>query len=242
MDTAPQAQPQAQEPTTADPGERCRLCPHPADVNNRIASFPHLPLTQSPWVQMPCGHRLHTVCYALNMMRHGSENPRSYACDVCGEQLFNPEQMAWWLQDQRARWREPPVDLTKLWTEREDFREDLRSFKEAQKGFAVLEAQANSELTEIKKQFLNAVRLPIEQIKDQQRRFKKEATALESRRKVKASFGKLLAKQRRIEETYDVTFRDLEGLKRHKGVPKFRLFSRWRRWRSGLPYMFRVTI
>jgi hypothetical protein len=230
------------EPEVEATQGRCCLCPHPADLNNNLTSFPHPPLTQAPWTQMPCGHRIHTVCFALNVLRHGSENPRSFGCEVCGASIFTPEQTQWWINDQRTRWREPPADLTKLWTEREDFRESLRAFKEAQKGYGALEAKANADITEIKKQFINAVRLPIEQIKEQQRRFKREIMALESRRKVKASFGRLFAKQRLIEETYDVNYRDLENLKRQKGVPKFRLFSRWRRWRSSISYMFRVIV
>ncbi len=166
-----------------------------------------------------------------------------YRCPVCNEHMFTEEQRRWWFEQDRQRWRNTnQINFQKLW-DNEAFREDITLFKKKQAGFGELERKATQEMTVIKQEFRDAIKIPVECIEEQKKIFKKRMQSLESRRKLKAWEGRLKNMQRKIEATYDLGWDDLETLKtRVKGVPKFRTVSRWRRWRSMSYYWFRVVI
>lgn len=220
---------------------RCCLCPHPADLVQ--STFPALPLAQAPWCDLPCSHRVHTQCM-FRRVNGQNRYSTSYNCPQCNEHMFTQEQRDWFGEQDEDNWRRnTTVDFQKLWDENETFREDIKTFKKKQEGIGEFERKANQEMSVIKREFRNAIQLPIECIAEQKRIFKKRLNALESRRKMKAWDGRLRSMQHRIEATYDLGWDDLELLKtRVKGVPRFRTWRRWRRWRSMSYYWFRVVI
>lgn len=221
---------------------RCSLCPHPADTNRNRSTFPHLPLAQAPWTDLPCGHRVHTICYALQFANDRAAPPEYYRCNTCNEHMFNAEQREWFRQQERNRWREPDINFEKLWDENETFREDIRNFKEKQKGMGALEKTAKEEIAALRTEFRDSIRLSVECIREQKAFFKRRLQALQSRKKLRSMVGRSKALQRRIEATYDLSWNDLERIKLVRGVPKFRTFSRWSRWCNSSYYLTRVVI
>jgi hypothetical protein len=213
--------------------ERCHFCPHEADLNPP----PPLP-PNAPFTQLPCGHRIHTICWMLHTQ---DRYVARHACPECNERVLGDELVAW-LRNERNRDPARPNDVARLWETNEIFREQVRETARLERDAAKKRSAFTKQCLLLKREWKEKTigyKTYLENLRDS---FIKRYREIPGKREKAAAEGKAQRAKRLLRDTYDLGFYELEGLNRIRGAPKIGyMHRRWRRFNHP-NYIFRFWL
>ena len=189
----------------------CILCPRGDDR----ARYP--PRTNHGYMELRCGHKVHSQCYLNLMMRYDIHTVASTRCYICDETVMEPQAITFFRDAEEDTRNASVVDL---WTNNADFRADLKALIK-ERGFCIrLGNVYGKEVKQIISEFKEVVNIPVQTVKLYRKTYTARITAIPSRRKMiyyNSKYVKHLNNFCRKYKTWASRFRPLRGM---AGVPR----------------------
>jgi len=189
----------------------CILCPR-AD---EMARYP--PRTNHGYMELRCGHKVHSQCYLNMMMRYDIHAVVSTRCYICDESVMEPQAITFFREmEQETR----NASVVELWNTNPDFRTDLKALIKERSACVKLANVYGKEATEIIKEFKEVVNVPVQTVRLYRKTYTARIAAIQSRRKMiyyNSKYVKHLNEFCRKYKTWTSRFRPLRGM---AGVPR----------------------
>jgi len=189
----------------------CILCPR-AD---EMARYP--PRTNHGYMELRCGHKVHSQCYLNMMMRYDIHAVVSTRCYICDESVMEPQAITFFREmEQETR----NASVVELWNTNPDFRTDLKALIKERSACVKLANVYGKEATEIIKEFKEVVNIPVQTVRLYRKTYTARIAAIQSRRKMiyyNSKYVKHLNEFCRKYKTWTSRFRPLRGM---AGVPR----------------------
>ena len=183
-----------------------------------------------------CGHQVHTHCL-LNEMANSHVRAE---CGECRERVIEERVVTFYDTYDRPR---NGQTIAQLWTNSEEFRNDIKELKKRQIKYNKIKKEFNSAARIIKDRFLENIRTSVELIRDQRQASMNEYKRIPSKRIHTTLGNSCVRKLNQIRGAYGVGFWDLRRqLADIPGAPKFSDTCHYYRWRSTARYFFRIKI
>jgi hypothetical protein len=188
----------------------CSLCPSEEDA----ARYP--PRTHHGYMELRCGHKVHTQCYLNMMMRYDIHAVVSTRCYICDQTAMEPQAITFF-RDAEDNRRASVVDL---WTNNADFREELKALIKERSACIKRSIVYGKELKEVIREFKEVVNIPLQTVNLYRQTYTSRISSIPSRRKMiyhNSKYIKRLNEFCRKYKTWTSRFRPLRGM---AGVPR----------------------
>ena len=189
----------------------CILCPR----GDETTRYP--PRNHHGYMELRCGHKVHSQCYLNMMMRYDIHAVVSTRCYICDESVMEPQAITFFRDAEQDTRNASVVDL---WTNNADFRTDLKALLKERSACIKLANVYGKEATEIIREFKEVVNIPVQTVKLYGKTYTSRITAITSRRKMiyyNSKYIKHLNEFCRKYKTWTSRFRPLRGM---AGVPR----------------------
>ena len=189
----------------------CSLCPSEEDA----ARYP--PRTHHGYMELRCGHKVHTQCYLNMMMRYDIHAVVSTRCYICDQTAMEPQAITFFRDAEEEGRRASVVDL---WTNNADFREEFKSLVKERAACIKRSIVYGKELKEVIREFKEVVNIPLQTVNLYRKTYTSRIAAIPSRRKMiyhNSKYIKKLNEFCRKYKTWTSRFRPLRGM---AGVPR----------------------
>ena len=214
---------------------RCHLCPLTPDTAPRVL------LERAPWMELCCGHRIHTNCF-LEKAYNDNIPLLRFACPICQEHALAND-MINWIRDHDVNGFHTPLQLQTLWDKDEDFRKDIKDMSKFQRNNSLIIKTHRGELAELRRQWKAAIYSSTEFIRLQKLEFIKRLKNLQSRKKAIQATNKIISKRRNLIAKYpSFTWYHFSMFHTIIGAPKMKKYSHYHDSILSPPRIFRVRI
>jgi hypothetical protein len=191
--------------------QECILCP----TAEQLTRYP--PRTHNGYMELRCGHRVHTQCYLNVMMRHDIHSVMDTRCYICEQSVMEPQAITFFQdleQDNRM------ASVVDLWTNNPEFREDLKVIIKERAACIKRSIAYGKEAKELIKEYKEVVNIPLQTLKLYRKTYTTRLSSIPSRRKMiyhNSKYIKRLNEFCRKYKTWTSRFRALRGM---AGVPR----------------------
>lgn len=189
----------------------CILCPR----SDETTRYP--PRTNHGYMELRCGHKVHSQCYLNMMMRYDIHAVVSTRCYICDESVMEPQAITFFREmEQETR----NASVVELWNTNPDFRTDLKALIKERSACVKLANVYGKEATEIIKEFKEVVNIPVQTVRLYRKTYTARIAAIQSRRKMiyyNSKYVKHLNEFCRKYKIWTSRFRPLRGM---AGVPR----------------------
>lgn len=214
---------------------RCHLCPIIQD------DAPREPYERIPWMNLQCGHRIHTNCF-LEKMYSEEISPIRFSCPICQEHALT-NHMVVWLQTNAENNFHSPQSLQKFWEDSSEFREDIKNLSKIQRANSASIREHMKECTNIKREWNETIYASVEFIRLQRKEFTKRLQNLPSRTKAIRAINKIITTRRQLVAKYaSFNWYDFSRIHRITGAPKLKKYPRFGRWLFSAQRLFRADL
>jgi hypothetical protein len=189
----------------------CILCPR----DEEVARYP--PKTHHGYMELPCGHKVHTQCYLNMMMRYDIHTVASTRCYICDDTVMESQAITFFRNIEEDDRRASVVDL---WTTNPDFRKDLKALIKERAACIKLSNVYGKEARDIINEFKQVVNIPVQTVRLYRQTYTARIAAITSRRRMiyyNNKYIKNLNDFCRKYKTWTSRFRPLRGM---EGVPR----------------------
>jgi hypothetical protein len=224
-----------EEPPVLIEHRRCSLCPTLQDTAPRVA------LERAPWMNLQCGHQVHTNCF-IEYIYFSTRNLLRFECPICHAHALENTMVEWMVQNDNLHFARPNT-LDDLWNGNEEFRNDIRNLHKIQREESKYIQIHKNEVNQLKREWKEITYTSVQFLKDQKRIFKRSLYGLVGRRKGLRGINRMIAERRRLLNKYpNVSWSSFQGIRAVRGAPKLKIFSRTLGWKF-MPYnLFRVRV
>jgi len=199
---------------------RCHICPLTED------NAPRTPVEITPWMNLQCGHRIHTNCF-LEKLYNDDISPIRFSCPICQEHALT-NHMITWLQ---ANDFQNATRAETLWKENAEFRQDIQNLSKLQRQKSAIIHQHKRECRNIKREWNETIHPSLEFIRLKRKEFRKRLQSLPSRTNAIRAINAIIATRGNIVRKYPTfNWYDFLQLRRIPGVPKLKKYPRHGRW------------
>lgn len=191
--------------------QECIQCPRDEEVTR----YP--PRTNHAYMELRCGHKVHTQCYLNMMMRYDIHAVISTRCYICDESVMEPQAITFFRDAEEEDRRTSVVDL---WRNNPEFRSDLKALLKQRSACIKLSTVFAKEAKEIISEFKEVTHIPVQTVKLFKKTYTARITAITSRRRMiyyNNKYIKNLNEFCRKYKTWTSRFRPLRGM---EGVPR----------------------
>ena len=189
----------------------CIQCPRDEEVTR----YP--PRSHQGYMELRCGHKVHTQCYLNTMMRYDIHAVISTRCYICDESAMEPQAITFFREAEDEDRRASVIDL---WRNNPEFRTDLKALIKQRAGCIKLSNVYSKEAKGILSEFKEAIDIPVQTVKMFKKTYTARITAITSRRRMiyyNNKYIKNLNEFCRKYKTWTSRFRPLRGM---EGVPR----------------------
>jgi len=189
----------------------CILCPRDQEVN----AYP--PITHRGYMELQCGHKVHTQCYLNMMMRFDIHAVISTRCEICDKSVMEQHAITFFRELEQEDRTASVVDL---WTNNPEFRKDLKSLIKERAACVKLSLAYGKEAREVVREFKEVVNIPLQTLRLYRKTYTTRLSSIPSRRKMlyyNNKYVKNLNEFCRKYKTWSSRFRPLRGM---PGVPR----------------------
>jgi len=214
---------------------RCSFCPTIQDTAPRVA------LDRAPWMNLQCGHQVHTNCF-IEYLYFSTRTLLRFECPICHANALENTMIAWLVENDTLHFTRPNT-LNDLWDGNEEFRNDIRDLHKIQREEAKSISIHTNEVNQLKREWKEITYTSIQFLKEQKRIFKRRLFTLAGRRKAMRGINRMFAERRRLLNKYpNISWSSFQGIRAIRGAPKLKVFSRILSWKF-MPYnLFRVRV
>ena len=203
--------PMAEQPPTDN---RCAYCPHQADIN----PAPRETSENPPFTQFRCGHRVHTHCFLLHLHISDAWLGR-ITCPECDQRIMNDDAVQF-IRHRREDNPDRPNSVQNLWKDNEVFREEVREAVKVQREANLEWKKFTKSVGDLKKEWIQKTSPYKTILKNMRAEFANRYKQIPGRVRASMLIAKAQRMKRRIRDTYDLGYYELERLNRIKGAPK----------------------
>jgi len=211
----------------------CILCPR----REESARYPAR--TNHGYMELRCGHKVHSQCYLNMMMRYDIHAVVSTRCYICDETVMEPQAITFFRDAEEDTRNASVVDL---WTNNADFRRDLKALIKERSACVKLANVYGKEASQVIKEFKEVVNIPVQTVRLYRKTYTARIAAISSRRKMiyhNSKYIKHLNEFCRKYKTWTSRFRPLRGM---AGVPRLPMSMNlpWK-YRSSAARLLRIA-
>jgi hypothetical protein len=221
MDVDADAEAEAQQQEQINP-HRCHICPLTQDM------APRIPLENSPWMYLQCGHRIHTNCF-LEKSYNDDLSTIRFSCPACQEHALTNHMVEWIEANDIHFYR--PLRLETLWNENAELREDIKNLSKLQRKHSLVIRNHKLESAQLKNEWKRAIHSSLEYIRLQKKEFKNRLVNLPYRKKAIRAINEITHLRASLIAKYpNLSWHNLSQISRIPGAPNLKTYPRVGRW------------